>query len=553
MTDPTKQSRLMSGGEAIVEGLKANGVDTVFGLPGVQMYPLFDALHGASNTIQTIGARHEQACAYMAYGYARSTGKPGVFSVVPGPGVLNASAALSMALGASAPLLCLTGQVPSEFIGKWRGHLHELPDQLASLKSFTKAASRIERAADAPRAVNGAWRHLKEGRPGPVALEMAWDVMAKRQWVQPLPAAAIEPALEPDPDLIAAAVKLIAKAQRPMIFLGSGAQHASAEVRALAEALDAPVAAFRGGRGVVADDHPLGVSSYQARLLWDSCDMVIALGTRLELPLMRWKGMMRLIDKLEKPLIRIDIDPGEMFRIKADVGLVADAADGARALYEAVTKAALRLAGDGQERVAVARAQAALDIVGVEPQLSYLKAIREVLPRDGILVEELCQAGVTSYFGFPIYEPRTFISSGFSGTLGYGFPTALGVKVGNPQRAVVSITGDGGFLFGMQELATAVHHGIGLVTIVFNNASYGNVRRDQIERFQGRVMGADLTNPDFVRLGEAFGVSTSRVDRPEALKIALQNALAHDRPALIEVALARDSEVSPWKFLHFPQ
>lgn len=543
---------LMTGGEAIVAGLKANGVDTVFGLPGVQMYPLFDALHGAANQIQTIGARHEQACAYMAYGYARSTGKPGIYSVVPGPGVLNASAATAMALGASAPLLCLTGQVPSEYIGRWRGHLHELPDQLATIRSFTKSAARIERAAEAPRAVNAAFRQMLEGRPGPVSLEMAWDKMAMAEQVTALGAAQIEAALPPDPDHVAAAAKLITGAKRPMIFVGSGALHAGEAVLALAEVLDAPVAAFRGGRGVVAEDHPLGVSSYQAKLLWDTTDLAILIGTRAEAPLMRWTGMRRLVDRFDRPMVRIDVDPAEMVRIKADVGVVADAADGARALYEAVSRLPLAREGEAARRVLEARARAERDIAGVEPQLSYLRAIREVLPRDGILVEELCQAGFTSYFGFPIYQPRTYVSSGFSGTLGFGFQTALGVKVGNPGRAVVSITGDGGFMFGVQELATAVHHGIGLVTIVFNNLAYGNVRRDQQERYQGHVIGSDLTNPDFVKLGEAFGAWSRRVETPAALKATLAQALEQSGPALIEVAVGRDNEVAPWKFIHFP-
>ena len=543
--------RLMSGGEAIVDSLMANGVDTVFGLPGVQMYPLFDALHQASNTIRTIAARHEQACAYMAFGYARSTGRPGVFSVVPGPGVLNASAAIATALGASAPVLCLTGQIPSDFIGRGRGHLHELPDQLATIQSFTKAAARIERSAEAPRHVNWAFRQLCEGRPGPVSLEMAWDVMARRESVQGLGAARIEAALAPDPEQVANAARLIASAKRPIIFLGSGAQHASAAITALAEAIDAPVAAFRGGRGIVAEDHPLGVSSYQAKLLWDKSDLVIGIGTRLEMPLMRWQGMSGLVTSFDRPMIRIDIDPVEMVRIKADAGIIADAADGAKALYDVVSRMKLSAAGDGVRRVMEARAKAAKDIAGIEPHMSYLKVIREVMPRDGILVEELCQAGFTSYFGYPVLAPRTYISSGFSGTLGYGFQTALGVKIGNPRKAVVSITGDGGFMFGVQELATAVHHGIGLVTIVFNNASYGNVRRDQQERYGGRVLGSDLTNPDFVKLGDAFGVMARRVTTPAELKGVLEAALGSDRPSLIEVAIRRDSETSPWKFIHF--
>ena len=169
----------LSGGEAIVRSLIENGVDTVFGLPGAQMYPLFDGLYQASDRITTYGARHEQGTAYMAFGYARSTGRPGVFSVVPGPGVLNATAAISTAWACCAPVLCITGQLPSEFIGRGRGHLHEIPDQLGTLRSLCKWAARIERPADVPRVMNEAFRHMLSGRPGPVAVEMAWDVMAK--------------------------------------------------------------------------------------------------------------------------------------------------------------------------------------------------------------------------------------------------------------------------------------------------------------------------------------------------------------------------------------
>ncbi|MGC1577210.1 MAG: thiamine pyrophosphate-binding protein, partial [Beijerinckiaceae bacterium] len=173
----------LSGGEAIVRSLIENGVDTIFGLPGAQMYPLFDGLYQASDRITTYGARHEQGTAYMAFGYARSTGRPGVFSVVPGPGVLNAAAAISTAWACCAPVLCITGQLPSEFIGRGRGHLHEIPDQLGTLRSLCKWAGRIERAADVPRVMNEAFRHMLSGRPGPVAVEMAWDMMANREHV----------------------------------------------------------------------------------------------------------------------------------------------------------------------------------------------------------------------------------------------------------------------------------------------------------------------------------------------------------------------------------
>jgi len=276
-----------SGGEAIVNGLVAHGVDTVFGLPGAQIYGLFDAFHQAQ--LKVIGARHEQACGYMAYGYARSTGKPGVFSVVPGPGVLNASAALLTAFGSNEPVLCLTGQVPTAYLGKGRGHLHEMPDQLATLRTFVKWAERIEYPGDAPAKVSRAFQEMLSGRRGPVSLEMPWDVFTQRTQVAGSTPFEPFPAPQPDPDRIKAAAALISGSKRPMIFVGSGAIHACEEILELAEMIDAPVVAFRSGRGIVSNAHELGLTMAAAYKLWPTTDLMIGIGTRLELPTMtRW-------------------------------------------------------------------------------------------------------------------------------------------------------------------------------------------------------------------------------------------------------------------------
>ena len=559
MLDETAQDlpgETMTGGMAIAAALIANRVDTVFGLPGAQMYPFFDALQQRSDRVRTIGARHEQACGYMAFGYARSTGRPGVFAVVPGPGVLNAGAALCTALGCNAPVLCVTGQVPSPFLGRGRGHLHELPDQLATLRGLTKWAARIERPADAPRVIDEAFRQMLSGRPGPVAVEMAWDVMAGSEFVAPLAAARIEPALPPAARDIEAAARVLISARQPMIMTGGGAQHASEAVRALAEELAAPVAAFRGGRGIMPEDHALGLSSYAAHQLWPQVDVLVGIGTRLEMPYMRWSGMMTLIERPQAPphLIRIDVDPAEMRRLVPHTPVVADAAAGSWALLEAVRKLRARTGGVAVERdlapVAAAKAEAARAIRKVQPQMDYLDVIRAALPRDGLLVEELSQVGFTSYFGYPVYEPRTYVSCGYQGTLGFGFQTALGVKAAHPGKPVVSITGDGGFLFGVQELATAAQYGVGLVTLLFNNNAYGNVLRDQRLGFGNRVIGAALENPDFMLLAKAFGVEGHRVASPEALAPVLKEALKADRPVLIEITIAQGSEVSPWEFIH---
>ena len=257
----------MTGGEAIVRELELHGVDTVFGLPGAQIYGLFDALHG-SNAIRVVGARHEQACGYMAFGYARASGRPGVYSVVPGPGILNTGAALITALGANEPILCLTGQVPSAFLGKGRGHLHEMPDQLATLEGLTKWAGRMDHPSLVPMQVTRAFQEMGSHRRGPAALEMPWEQFSARAPVDladPMPFLAEPPV---DSDRIDEAARLIASSRAPMIFVGSGAIEAAGEGRALAERLGAPVVGVRAGRGVVPDRHrpgltPAGIHSYE--------------------------------------------------------------------------------------------------------------------------------------------------------------------------------------------------------------------------------------------------------------------------------------------------
>jgi acetolactate synthase-1/2/3 large subunit len=539
----------VTGGEAIVAGLLANGVDTVFGLPGAQMYPLFDALARNADRIRTVGARHEQACGYMAFGYGRSTGRPGVYSVVPGPGLLNTTAALATGWGCNTPMVCLTGQIPSAFIGRRRGHLHEIADQLGTLRSLVKWAERIERPADAPALVAEAFRQAQSGRPGPVALEMAWDVMAGSEDVPEAQAAVLDALPKPDAMALSHAANLIRAARCPIIMTGSGAQDAAAAVALLAERIGAPVTAFRGGRGVVDEAGPWGLSSYAAFRLWEQCDLVVAIGTRLEMPTMRWANMMEVATRLDggRKLVRIDIDPAEMGRLEADAPLVSDSREAVLALIEALVG---HRPVDNRAAIEAARAAAAEAIRVVQPEMNYLDVIRAVLPPEGLLVEELCQAGFASYFGYPVRRPRTYVSTGFQGTLGYGFQTALGVKVAHPDRPVVSITGDGGFMFGVQELATAVQYGIGLVTIVFNNQAYGNVRRDQETRYGNRLIGADLVNPDFPALAKAFGVDGVSVGSPEELRPVLAAALARGAPALIEVRVARGSEASPWPFIH---
>jgi len=533
----------MTGGDAIVQSLLVHGVDTVFGIPGVQTYHLFDALVRAGERIKVIGPRHEQTTAYMAFGYAKSTGKVGVYSVVPGPGVLNSTAALCSAYGASTPILCLTGQVPAAFIGSGKGHLHELPDQLATLRTLTKWAARIDHPAEAPGLVAEAFRQMQSGRPRPVALEMPWDVFGMQAPVRLTAPPAGDPGIEPDPDAIEQAATLLKAARNPMIMVGSGAQHASTEVLALAELIQAPVVPFRSGKGVVSEEHHLGFTCAAGFERWRETDVLIGIGSRLELQWFRWPDQPAGLK-----IINIDIDPAQTARIKPTVAIVGDAREAVAQLVTAAQRLGVHRASRREEFEAL-KSWLWAEAQRIQPHMQYLDVIRQVLPRDGFFVEEICQAGFTSYYGFPVYQPRTFVSCGHQGTLGFGFPTALGVKVGNPHKAVVSIAGDGGFMFGVQDLATAVQYGINLVTVLFNNNAYGNVLRDQQRLFEGRLIGSELRNPDFVKLAESFGMAGCRVATPAQLKRELDRALSQDAPALIEVTVDPRSEVSPWEFL----
>ena len=536
-------ARRMTGGEAIVESLLAHGVDTVFALPGVQTYHLFDALHRAGDRIRTIAPRHEQAAGYMAYGYAKSTGKVGVYSVVPGPGVLNSTAALCTAYGAGTPVVCITGQVPLNFLGLGKGHLHELPDQLATLRTLTKWAARIEHPGEAPALVAEAFRQATSGRPGPVALEMPWDVFAMTAPASITPPCPPSPPLMADPSQIARAVEVLREARNPMIMVGGGAVHAGPEVLELAEMLQAPVVSLRSGRGIVSDEHYLGFTCAAAYPRWRETDVLIGIGTRLELLWFRWHS--------QPPGLRIvllDIDPRQKARLHPAASVVGDAKASAAELLAALQQVS-EPRPSRQAEFTQLKAGMQEQIQKVRPYVQYLQAIRDVLPRDGFLVEEVCQAGFAACFAFPVYEPRKFVTAGCQGTLGFGFPAALGVKVAHPDKAVVSLNGDGGFQFGLPELATAVQYGIPLVSIVFNNGAYGNVRRDQERLFAGRTLGSELRNPDFVALAESYGVRACRVHTPERLRPVLERALGESGATLIEIPVDDRGQASPWEFL----
>jgi acetolactate synthase-1/2/3 large subunit len=536
---------LMSGGDAVVRSILGHGVSTIYCLPGVQSDHLFNAMFDAGDALTVVHTRHEQGAAYMALGAALATGKPAVYSVVPGPGFLNSTAALATAYSTGAKVLALIGQIPSRAIDKGHGLLHEIPNQIGILRTLTKWADRVTSPPVAPSMIGRAFQLLQSGRPRPVGIELPPDVLAAKAEVNLMVQFAAEPEPPLDEDAIARAAQLLAKAEHPVIFIGGGANDAAAEVRALGERLTAPVVAYRRGKGVLDERHPLSHVFVGGHRLWRDADVVLAVGTRLQLPISAWG----VDDKLT--IIKLDIDPAEMDRLrKPEIGLVGDAAR----VLKRITAHLDKLSPMRADRVAASRAlkdQVAADLAVLAPQLGYLKAIRDVLPDNGVVIDELTQVGYAARNAYQARAARTYISSGYQGTLGWGVATALGAKHALGDVPVIAISGDGGFMFNVQELATAVRHRIPLVVVIFNDGAYGNVRNMQRDLHGNRLIGSDLANPDFVRLAESFGIGGYRVSGPEALRQALEKALGKNEPALIEVPCG--DMPSPWQFIELPK
>jgi len=524
----------MSGGDALARQLAREGIRHIFGVPGVQLDYAVDGLARLpeAERISYWNTRHEQATSYMADGYSRSTGRIGVCMVVPGPGLLNALAGVSTAYACSSRVLCLAGQIPSNAIGLGLGLLHEIPDQSRILATLTKWSARAESPQQVPQLVHEAVRQLRSGRPRPVGLEVPPDVLQATAEVSLLDPVQHDEPLQPDAALIKRAAELLSSAERPLIYAGGGAVagNASQPLRALAELLECPVVMSPNGRGALDDRHPLALTWLAGRAALAEADLVLGVGSRF------LNGQDQLTLAPGARCILLNAEPNDLGGPRhPEVAILGDAALGLTGMRDELART-------------VTGRQPWLDLdhvrhwaedlqSQVEPQYSWVRSLRASLPEDGVLVNEFTQVGYLSQAAFPVYHPRSYISPGYQGTLGYGFPTALGARVANPDKAVLSISGDGGFGWGLSELSTARKFGIGLVTVVFNDQAYGNVRRAQAEQFGGRILGSELLNPDFVELAESFGVRGARATTPGELEGLLRETLGspNAEPVLIDV------------------
>ncbi|MCH7606675.1 MAG: thiamine pyrophosphate-binding protein, partial [Chloroflexi bacterium] len=451
----------MTGGQALVKSLYREGVRVIFGLPGVQLYHALDALHDEPG-IRFITTRHEQATAYMADGFSRAGGGIGTCLMVPGPGLMNASAGIGTAYSASSPILVVSGQIERDLIGVDRGILHEVNDQIDTIRPVTKWAHRILDPAEVPEAVHEAFYHLKTGRPRPVEIEIPPETLAEVADVE-----LMEPEDYPRSPAasgqIGTAAQILSHAANPLIWVGGGviSSGASQALQKVAEHLQAPVISTPEGKGAISDRHHLSLGALRLRndpLGQPSAghDVILAVGTRLANP--------QFLDG--QKVVQIDIDEAELGRnYENTIGIHGDARRTLEELYK-VLSATMPAKPSRQAEVEALRNSRAETVLKVEPQESLIHAVRAAMPDDGILISGMTQLGYYSRLHYPVYEPQTFLTSSYFGNLGFAFPTALGAKVACPGRQVVALCGDGGFMYAAQELSTAMRYGINTVAVV---------------------------------------------------------------------------------------
>ncbi len=526
----------MTGGQALIDCLYKEGVRVIFGLPGVQIYHAIIPILNYSK-MKFITTRHEQATTYMADGYARASNNVGVAMVVPGPGLQNASAGITNAYASSSPVLIISGQIDRKKISKNVGILHEIDDQLDIIKPITKWQKRVLNAKKIPTTVKEAFKKICSGRPRPVEIEIPPEALSefanahnykKNKISQP----------EINNRAIKKAAKILALSKNPVIWAGGGVQisEASNELLKLAEYLQIPVITTPEGKGSISDKHYLSIGTPQGRSTGNSkdslrdffytSDVILAVGTRFA----------TAEAKSKQKVIQIDIDRKEIGRNhKNTLGLLGDAKKVLNQLLKFIKKN--RKTKKNQktffERMKNNRYNNSKN--KVEPLASYVKALRQGIPNNGILVADMTTIAYYTRIYYQTYHPRSYFTSSYSGNLGSAFPTSLGIKVAKPNQVVVSISGDGGFLFNSQELATAVQFGINVIAIVFNDEAYGNVKRDMKQMFNNKFLASKLKNPNFVKLAESYGVIGMKAKNPKALEKSIKKAIKLNKPVLIEV------------------
>jgi acetolactate synthase-1/2/3 large subunit len=544
----------MTAAKAMIETLTVNGVDTVFGVLGSTLFEPYNELYEHPQ-IQLITPRGEDGALHMADAYARVTGKVGVGMITVGAGAAYSVSAMGEAYAESIPVLNIVTQVPTPYLDQEKGIYHECKDQMGFFRPVTGWCHRITAPEEMAPAIDEAFRRMRSGRPRPVMLEVPADVLRmEADVVIPPLAQGAKPAVRTRD--VSRAADALAAARSPLLWAGGGAVRSGAgdELATLAEMLGAPILGTNGSRGIVSDENPLMIDNIMTMSpiieneILNTADVMLALGTRFSERATRSTDKKAALDvtgrsakgwtiKIPKNLIHVDIDPAEFnHNVPAAQTVHADARDFLQKLIAELKARKFKLPEPRVERIAMIkdRAHAGLkERVPIEMQL--LADLRKVLPRNGIVAAQSI-LGHWARYTLDMYEPGKFLFANTFGSMGYAFHAAIGAKIACPERPVVALCGDGGFMFGCGELATIAHYKLPIVLVIFNNGGFKILQNTQKKRF-GRHIGTDLTNPDFMKLGDAFGFATARIDDLSQLAPEIAAGLARDRATLIEVPI----------------
>ncbi len=533
----------MTGGEAVVLALETLRVRHVFGIVSVHNLPIYDAI-ARRGTITPIGVRHEQAAAHAADGYARATGELGVVIASTGPGTTNTMTGLFEASFASSPVLLITGQIDSGYLGKAKGFLHEAEQQRSMLSALCRRVETVRRTEDIGRAVIAAAEDIRAGRPQPGAVEIPVDQQYRRAQVQ-IPSLRTEAGYPPDADALSKVAEALSAATRPVLWAGGGVVSSGAgpALTALAERLGAPVVTTVEGRGSIPEDHPLCLgaltTSPQVEDIVSTADVVLAAGTRFSGHSTRnWRL------SFGGTLAHLDADPAVIGRnYSTALPVAGDARIGLERLLGLIGEVSTDPEHAEKARSAAEAARRDARAWIGEDYGQIMDAIRRHAPRDSVIVRD---ATVPAYVWgdrlLPILQPRTSVRPA-SAAIGPGLPLAFGAAAGSGRPAVL-IAGDGGFMLHVGELVTVVQHDLPVVICLFNDRGYGVLRGIEARQFDGRNFGVDLTTPDFPALAKSMGVQAARVANPAEFESRFREAIASGRPALLDVDMTALSPLS---------
>ncbi|MEM2092023.1 MAG: biosynthetic-type acetolactate synthase large subunit [Candidatus Bathyarchaeia archaeon] len=543
----------MSGARALVEALKREGVEVIFGIPGGAILPVYDVLYDSD--IKHILMRHEQCAAHAADGYARASGRVGVCMATSGPGATNLVTGIANAYMDSSPIIAITGQVPRAFIGK---DAFQETDIIGITTPITKCNFQVRNAADIPKIVKTAFYIASTGRRGPVLIDLPRDTQleeAEMNFDEKIELRGYKPTYDPHPLQVEKAVQLLIQAERPVIVAGGGviASNACSELIALAETLLAPVATTLMGKGAIPEDHPLSLGmlgmhgTVAANYIVQDADVLLAVGMRFS---DRSTGNIKAFCPNGK-IIHVDIDSSEIGKnIKPHIPIVADAKKALQAIHSHLIEKFKRKERSTwlsrvQELKKIHEEMIKSEGDGIKPP-ALMAEIRRLLPNDAIVTTEVGQNQMWAALYLKTYKPRTFISSGGLGTMGFGFPAAIGAKVACPNVPVVDIAGDGSFIMTEQDLASSVAWKIPVIVVVLNNSVLGMVAQWQRLFYRRRYSAVDLKGiPDFVKLAEAYGAQGFRAQSIEEFRAAFKEALNSDVTTVIDVPISSEENVMP--------